>query len=199
MIKTIIFDADGMVIKKGILPSEKFAKDLNVPLEKILVFFKNEFQLCKIGQADIKEVLKKYLPEWGWKKSEDEFLKYWFDYDSVLNEQMIESIKNLRARGISCYLATNNEKNRVEYLSNTLNFKNIFNGIFSSDKVGCQKNQQEFWQQVHNSLGKPDKESVLCWDDEEKNIEAIKNFGFLTEVYANFEEYKNKISNYIKI
>ena len=44
MIKTIIFDADGMVINRGVLPSEQFAKDWNVPLEKITDFFKNEIE-----------------------------------------------------------------------------------------------------------------------------------------------------------
>lgn len=197
MVKTIIFDADGMVIKRGILPSEKFAKDLNVPLEKITVFFKNDFQLCKTGKADIKEVLKKYLPLWGWKKSADDFLNYWFEYDSVLDPQIIESIKNLRDKGIKCYLATNNEKYRVEYLADALGFKNIFDDIFSSDKIGYQKTQQEFWQKVYEKLGKPDKKSVLCWDDDNKNIKEEKEFGFSAELYTNVNEYKNKINYYL--
>jgi len=198
MIKTIIFDADGMVLKRdSVLPSEKFAKDLNVPLENILVFFKNEFQLCKTGKADAKQVLEKYLPSWGWKKSPSEFLQCWFECDNTLNPEMIESIKNLREKGIKCYLATNNEKYRVEYFKNILNFKNIFDDVFSSDKIGCQKNQQAFWQTVYKKLKNPDKNSVLCWDNDQEKIHAIKEFGFLAELYTDFDTYKNIISNYI--
>ena len=197
MIKTIIFDADGMVLKRDILPSKKISEDFKIPLEKINVFFNNEFQLCKIGKLDTKKVLKNYLKNWGWKKSTDEFLEYWFKFDSKLNNEMIDSIKELRKKGIKCYLATNNEKNRVKYFKNILGFKNIFNGIFSSDKIGYQKSQQEFWKKVYKKLGNPNKETVLCWDNDSHKIEAAKNFGFLTELYTNIEEYKNKINKYL--
>jgi putative hydrolase of the HAD superfamily len=153
--------------------------------------------LCKIGKADIKKVLKNYLPSWGWKKSTAEFLDYWFKFDSALNKQMIEDVKNLREKGINCYLATNNEKYRVEYLTNILGFKNIFNGVFSSDKIGYHKTQQKFWQVVYDKLKKIKKENVLCWDDDEKNIEAIKKFGFCAEFYTGFDNYKNKINYYL--
>jgi putative hydrolase of the HAD superfamily len=198
MIKIIIFDADGMVLKREVLPSEIFAKDLNIPVEKILIFFKNEFQLCKTGKADIKDVLQKYLPAWGWKKSTDEFLDYWFKLDSALDEKMVKSIQDLRSKGIKCYLATNNEKYRVKYFTNVLGFKNIFDGIFSSDKIGYQKAQQEFWQTVYKELKSPSKESVLCWDNDEEKIKTIKKFGFLAEKYSDYKEYKNKINYYLE-
>jgi len=194
MVNTVIFDADGMVIAKPkILPSKKFSQDLNVPLEEILVFFKNEFKQCKIGKADTKEVLKKYLPLWGWKKTTDEFLSYWFECQSTINGQIVESIKELRKNGIKCYLATDNEKNRVEYFENALGFKNIFDGIFSSSKIGYEKTQKQFWQTVFEKLNNTDKDNVLYWDDDKENIEIIKNFGFKVELYSDFKTYKNKL------
>ena len=197
MIKTIIFDADGMVINRGILFSEQFAKDYGIPQEKITPFFKNEFQLCKVGKADVKEVLKKYLPIWGWKKSTEDFLEYWFKFDSVLDQEMLKSIDGLRAKGIKCYLATDNEKYRVEYFENVLNFKKIFDGVFSQRKIGFSKYQLEFWQAAYDQLEKPDKKSVLCWDNDQDKLDPAKNFGFQTELYTNFKEYKNKINNYL--
>jgi len=197
MVKIIIFDADGMVIKRGILPSEQFSKEFGIPLEKITAFFNKEFQLCKVGKADTKEVLKKYLPAWDWKKSVEDFLEYWFKFDSVLNEEMLKSIKDLRAKGIKCCLATNNEKYRVEYFENVLKFKNIFNGVFSTHEIGFSKSQPEFWQAVYEKLSKPDKKSVLCWDNDKEKIESAKSFGFQTEHYVSFDDYKNKIKNYI--
>jgi putative hydrolase of the HAD superfamily len=197
MIKTIIFDADGMVLKRGVLPSDKIAKEFNITIEKLSVFFKNEFQLCKVGKADIKKILKNYLPSWGWNKSTDEFLDYWFKFDSNLNQEMLASIKELRSRGIRCYLATNNEKYRTEYFKNVLNFKNIFDGIFSTCNIGYSKSQQKFWQKVHELLENPNKKEVLCWDNDEKNVKAAKDFGFSAELYTGFDNYKNKINDYI--
>ena len=110
---------------------------------------------------------------------------------------MIESIKKLRVNGIKCYLATNNEKNRVEYFKNTLEFKNIFDGIFPSCEVGYQKSQKEFWQIVYKKLGSPNKKSILCWDNDEQKIKAMKQFGFSAELYTSFDKYNKKIKKYL--
>ena len=109
MIKTIIFDTDGMVAHREMYFSQRFSKEFGVPMEKVLSFFKNEFQLCLIGKADLKNELAKYFGQWGWKKSVEELLLYWFTNESNLDKKMLESVKNLRSKGISCYLDTNNE------------------------------------------------------------------------------------------
>ena len=51
-----------MVIEREMRFSQRFSDEFDVPFEKIIPFFKNEFQLCLIGKADLKKELKKYLP-----------------------------------------------------------------------------------------------------------------------------------------
>ena len=59
MIKTILFDVDGVVIPKKRRFSTNFSREFNVPIEKLSQFFENEFQLCLVGKADLKKEIKK--------------------------------------------------------------------------------------------------------------------------------------------
>ena len=117
MIKIFLFDADGVVIIPSERFSDRFSREFNVDYEeKIPPFFENDFEPCLTGRADLKEIIKPYLKRWGWKKSVDELLEYWFENENHIDERVIEVIKKLRAIGIKCYLATNQEKYRTQYL-----------------------------------------------------------------------------------
>ena len=196
MIKIILFDVDGVIIPHKRRFSSNFSKEFNVPIEKLSQFFENEFQLCLIGKADLKKEIKKYFKHWNWEKSADELLEYWFDNENEIDKKILESIKNLRDQGIKCFLSTNNEKYRADYILKNISLEKHFDGIFASGHIGHQKPQQNFWQAIYDMLGKPSKQSVLCWDDDEKNIESAKKFGFQAELYTNYNDYKNKIKKY---
>jgi putative hydrolase of the HAD superfamily len=185
----ILFDTDGVIIQREMYFSQRFSEEFGVPLEKILPFFKQEYQLCIVGKADIRVELSKYVIEWGWKKTVDELLAYWFSHESKINEQMLKEVKVLRNTGVRCYLHTNNEKYRSKYLFEKLGLKKYFDGAFSSAGLGFKKPQQEFWSSIYNYLDKPDKHSVLVWDNEEGNIHSARDFGFKAELYSDFGSY----------
>lgn len=193
MIKTIIFDTDGVLIKREMYFSQRLSQDFGIPPEKILPFFKNEFQQCLVGAADLKVELAKYLKAWNWEKSIDELLAFWFTSESNVDSNILGSIKSLRSRGFLCYAATNNEKYRVQYLYDKLGFNNIFDGVFSSAELGCMKPKPEFWLAIDHKLGQPGKSEVLVWDDEQKNVESARNFGFQAELYTDFGSYQRRM------
>jgi len=51
------------------------AKNIRFPTKQYYLF-KNEFQPCLVGEADLKEQINPYLEKWGWKKSVDDFLEH---------------------------------------------------------------------------------------------------------------------------
>ena len=190
MIKIIIFDTDGVLIHHEMYFSQRFSKEFGIPMDDVLQFFKNEFQLCLVGKADLKEELAKYFPKWKWERTVDELLAFWFENENNVDKRILENVTSLRKNGIRCYLDTNNEKYRVKYLFEDMGLKNYFDGSFSSAELGYLKPQQEFWAMIHEHLGHPDKKNVLVWDDDEKNVESAKFFGFNSEFYSTFDGYK---------
>jgi len=194
MTRALIFDADGVIIHREGYFSDRLSRDFGIPLEKILPFFKNEFQQCLLGKADLKQEIQKYLPQWGWEKSLDELLEFWFSQESHLDERLVSDISNLRQKGIRCYLATVNEKHRVEYLSHRLGFKDLFDKIFASSSVGFLKQSTDFWSVIFSQLN-VEKNEVLVWDDEQIAVDAARGFGFPAELYTDFELYKKKMDS----
>ncbi|MFA5076721.1 MAG: HAD family hydrolase [Patescibacteria group bacterium] len=193
MIKAIIFDIDEMIVAREMYFSERLAIDYGVSLDKILSFFNNEFQRCLVGRADLKQEIVKYLPQWGWDKSVDDLLAYWFSHENKKDERILASVKNLQSKGIKCYLATNNEKYRAAYLFNDLGLAKLFNGAWAAPDFGYRKPQLEFWQALHDRIGQPTKNEVLVWDSHQDNVKSAREFGFQAERYLDFGSYENKI------
>ncbi|OGE79054.1 MAG: hypothetical protein A2751_01180 [Candidatus Doudnabacteria bacterium RIFCSPHIGHO2_01_FULL_46_14] len=197
MIKHIFFDADGMVVSKPYRFSEVLARDYGITSEVTNLFFKNEFLEVETGKADLKEQLPKYLRQWGWQKSLEEFLAYWFKSENYIDTEVIKSIKSLRNGRIKCYLATNQEKYRAAYMKNVMGLdENLFDKIFVSCEVGYLKPSAEFWSAIDNSLGELNKNEVLVWDDKEKCVAGAKQIGFHAELYRNFRDYREILGNY---
>lgn len=198
MIKHIFFDADGMVVNKPYRFSEALARDYNITTETTDEFFKNDFLTCETGKADLKEHLPKYLAKWGWQKSLEGFLDYWFKSENYLDERLIADISKLRKQGLKCYLATNQEKYRAEFMKREMGMGQLFDQIFVSCEVGHMKPSAEFWTAIDNSFGVLNKNEVLVWDDKEKCVAGAKRFGFNAELYKDFDGYQVTMNNYLK-
>ncbi len=151
MIKAILFDADGVtLIKQGYL-SEKLSRDFNIPLDQIMPFFRNDYRLCQEDKLDLKIILPKYLEQWKIQKSVDDFLDYWFSADTKPDKIMIEKIQTLRTNGIKCYLASDQEKYRAEYILHTLKFSEYFDKCFFSYNVGSSKSNPNFYKSIRRA------------------------------------------------
>lgn len=195
MIKVILFDADG-VLMNGKKFADHLLNDLHLTPEMTTPFFKGPFKECLIRKADLKEAISPYLPQWGWDKSVDEFLIYWFGSEHHVDEPLIAYIRNLREKGIKCYVATNQEKYRVRYIQDYMKLKPEFDGFFASNEIEACKPDETFFNHIISRLAINPGEA-LFWDDAEGNVAAAKRLGMNAEFYRDFEDFKLKLKDYI--
>jgi len=195
-IKAVIFDADG-IITHGERFSKRFSKDYNISMDKINPFFENKFNLCLTGKEDLKEAIIPFLKNWGWNGSVEDLMDYWFHGESEIESRMIVFIQELRASGIKCYLATNNEKHRTNFFLEHLGFDVLFDSIFSSAFIGSKKPENEFYRHIFRSLGDLQKNEVLFWDDDQEKVDGALRFGFKAQLYKGFEDFEMRISKLI--
>lgn len=196
MIKAILFDADGVLINAEVF-SKVLEREYGISTEITLPFYTGPFQACLKGDADLKEILSPYLEEWGWKKSVDEYLMEWFKAEHLIDEDLINYIQDLRSKRIKCYVATNQEKYRAEYMLEQMGFKNSFDKLYASAHLGYQKPEVKFYEKVFNDIGDINKDEVLFWDDSPNKVAGAKEFGIHAEIYTSFEDFKILMQNYL--
>jgi len=191
MKKVILFDADGVVIQTELF-SAQYGKEFGVTQEEFTPFFKGVFQDCVIGKADLKEIIKPYLPKWKWTGDVDSFLFRWFQSEHHVDQQLLDYIQGLRQKGILCFMATNQEKYRLEYLHTKMNFEHLFDGIYCSCEIGSKKPESAFYEYILQDLAKRGigKDEILFVDDTPSHVEGAKQAGIEDYLYKNFEEFK---------
>jgi putative hydrolase of the HAD superfamily len=196
MIKVIIFDADGVLVH-GKLFSQRLERDFGISTQKTDSFFNGPFKKCLTGEDDLKEVLKSYLNEWNWFKGVDDLLEYWFAFEYEVDSDLVTYIQDLRKKGILCFLATNNEKHRFQYMLDKMGFVNCFDKTYASAHLGHKKPSVQFFAKIFEELDGVEKDEILFFDDDIENIKGAKDFGINAELYTSFENYKEKMKDYI--
>ncbi|HEX7368030.1 MAG TPA: HAD family hydrolase [Candidatus Saccharimonadales bacterium] len=197
MIKALLFDADGVLLyHTDKLFSERLADELGINSSEIEEFFAGPFQDCLVGKLDIKQAIAPYAKQWGWGKTIDDLLRFWFDYEHRENAQLLERIQGYRLRGIRCYVATNNEKYRAEGTFMKINISGSFDGLFASGLLGVIKPDKAFFARVLSSLRGVNRDEVLFWDDSDKNVAAAREFGFSAELYTTFPKFEQRMEHY---
>jgi len=194
-IEAILFDADGVVIFPW-----RFARYLEqqhgITPAMTRGFFRGVFDECLVGKADLKQVLPPFLVEWGWRKSVDDFVATWLEVENAADERLIEAIQTLRQTGYQCCLATSQERYRAEYMATAMRFSQVFDQLFFSCHLGCQKPDLLYYQKVTRALGMKN-QNLLLWDDNRMNVEAAREYGWQAEVYTGFEEFYKNLTDYL--
>lgn len=198
-VKVCLFDIDGVLIR---LP-HYFSKELedrgykNV-VESLNYFFNVENHQCLEGKADAEEIIMPFLKKFGWKETAKNHLKQQFEFErKYLDNEFISLVKQLRQKGVKCYLSTDQEKHRARFLLNEMNFQRIFDGYFISCYIGYRKCQNDFWEHVMNALKKelPDIKpaEIVFFDDIQKNIDIALEYGIQAILFKNMTQFEKDL------
>ena len=190
MKKIALLDVNGVLIRTRYKYfSDKFSEEHSVPVDDIMPFFKGEYKEAAIGKVDVKDVLPNYLAKWGWKGTVDEFLKYWYESETDIDERVLEVVKDLRQQGVGVYLASDNEAGRAKYLMEEVGLQRDFDGGFFSSDLGATKSEPEFFERVVSEL-QVEPSQINYWDDDPKNVDVAKGVGIDAHIYEDVDEFK---------
>jgi putative hydrolase of the HAD superfamily len=195
MIKAVILDADGVVVFPW-----RFARYLErehgITPEMTRPFFRDIFDDCLVGRADLRAVLPPFLCEWGWPGSVDGFISSWLKIEDAVDERVVQVVRALRRNGLTCCLATSQERRRAEYMKTAMAFTTIFDRLFFSCELGCQKPDPAYYELIERNLGLEGRQ-ILFWDDSGANVASARKRGWNAEVYTEFEPFAKALGEYL--
>lgn len=174
--KTFVFDADGVVCV-GESFSAALEREYRISRERQVPFFTGPFVECVLGRRDLKEALVPWVAEWGWERSIDDLLTFWFQRENVVCGEVLTCVRALRRRGHRCVVGTNQERHRTAYLRGEMRLAEEFDHVFASSELGVRKPDEAFFAQVREQLRCAPSELCLI-DDSAANVAGARTAGW---------------------
>jgi len=195
-IRVVLFDYDGVV-----LPPSDFTRQLRrehgIEREQLRSFFDAEaWHRCLVGEADLERELAPHLDRWGWPGTPGEFLHLAFEREQEEDPRMLQVIRDLRAHGLRCALASNQERIRGSAMADRLGRARTFDHLFLSFALRARKPEAAFYERVGSELGEP-AGGLLFFDDREENVAAARECGWNAEHFTSFETFREQLAAYV--
>lgn len=185
-----LFDADGVLVEPHEPFSHSYARRNDIQIELFRRFFREDFPAALVGQADIKDLIARHNGTWQ-VGTPDEILAEWFAVENIQDEQAVDAVRELRSRGHKCYLATNQEKNRGNYMK-TVMFPDLFDGYFISGEMGVKKPDVAFFEQVIAKIQQDtpgvQPQDIVFFDDTPEHVAGAKQAGIDARYYTNIRQ-----------
>lgn len=183
MRRCLMLDVDGVLVRGRPADGRPWATDLERdmgidPGALQAAFFAVHWEEIVIGKRDLHGTLAGCLHRIAPDVSADAFIAYWFAMDSRIDRDLLAQCDDLRGRGITIYLATNQEHLRARYLLKELGLANHVDGLVYSAAVGARKPQAEFFAAAAAESGfSPG--ALMLVDDTGANVDAARAAGWL--------------------
>jgi putative hydrolase of the HAD superfamily len=174
-ISAVVFDVDGVLV--DVRFPRILRQSLGISQPDAAEFFEGPFERCLIGASELRHELPPFLEKWRWPGSFEEFLNFWFDEESQLNEPVLTAVDRLRSRGLRCFLASTQESRRAGFLEQRLAVGTRFEKAFFSCRLGCRKPDPAFFLTVMPEIGLQPAE-ILLLDDDHANVESAIGVGW---------------------
>ncbi|MFG1816617.1 HAD family hydrolase [Kribbella sp. NPDC049174] len=180
MISAVLFDADGVIQRSTIDWSSRLSSF--VPAgdgEAFVADLMAAERPALVGKGDFRDAVAEVLRRWGSEVSLADALEPWTQF--AAEPAVVELIARLRARGIACHLATNQQAYRRAIMQER-GYGEWFDQTFYSCDLGLAKPDPAYFRAILGSIEVP-ASSVLFIDDNESNVAAALSVGLHAEVY----------------
>jgi len=164
-------------------------------------FYKDDIaRKCSEGEADAVENIMLFLKKFGWKDTAENYFKEQFEFEAkYLDEELISLIQGFRDRDIKCYLGTDQEENRANFLLENMKLKKSFDGYFVSCFIGYRKCHDNFWINVLENLKakfptiKPNE--MVFFDDIQNNVDVAIKYGIKAFLFKDMEKFSKDLAS----
>jgi putative hydrolase of the HAD superfamily len=176
-VRCLLIDADGVIQKASPARRDAFSRILGGRDNEVSDFVGSYFRLedaAQIGEIDIAEALPSFLASWRAAGSAADMigaLRMIDNYPGALGE-----VQNLRTSGMYCCLATNQERHRGIFMSQSLGYRELFDREFYSYALGVAKPDVAFYRAVVEALPYEPSEMLMA-DDRAENAAAAEQMG----------------------
>jgi putative hydrolase of the HAD superfamily len=183
-VEAVLFDADGVVQRPTADRQAQWRALLGSADDAVGKFKSDIFAAerpCHDGRGDFLPALRQVLVKWNCVGSVDAALRAWTAIE--VDRPIRDLIAEVRASGVPCHLASNQEPYRARHMSDVLDYRSVFDRLFYSCELGCSKPDPDYFRVVLGALEVPP-QNVLFIDDMEANVEAARGVGIRAEVFA---------------
>ena len=197
MIKTILFDIDWVIIKSAWTFSRYFEKKQLLKSWAMQEFFTWVFKKCSIWEEDLKIEIEKFFKKWNYNWTSEEILDLWFKLDWEIDYEVFDFIKSLKNKSFACYMATQQEKYRAEYLFEDLWLKKLFEDKkYISSEIKILKPTKQFFEYILKDL-ELEAKKIIFIDDEESKLTFARDIWINAILYKNLDGLKKDLKKYI--
>jgi putative hydrolase of the HAD superfamily len=196
--KALMVDVDGVLLvhpdPKGW--SVNVEQDLGVSREALQTeFFQQHWYDISHGRADLLSRLVPTLDRIANGVSADTFIKYWFEQDAHVDEDLLGQLSELRGRGLRLHLATVQEHHRAKFIWHELGFEHHFDAIHYAADLGYAKPDLGFFTAIEERTGLQPHELFFI-DDAPRNVQAAKERGWSAAVWDRRKRLANLLEEH---
>jgi putative hydrolase of the HAD superfamily len=179
-VTAVLFDADGVLQR----PSQDWFARLNSLVPADSETFLAELMAAEkpslVGKVDFRDALAEVLQRWNSTATVEEALEPWHWFEA--EPAVVSLIQELRAAGIGCHLATNQQAYRRSLMHDERGYGEWFDQSFYSCDLGLAKPDRAYFRAILAAIDVP-ASSVLFIDDNEANVAGAASVGLHAEVY----------------
>ena len=176
-VRAVLWDADGVLQRAPGGREESMRPAVEGRVEDVDGFLAEavrEERHALTGDVRWADVLPRLLERWGIADALDDLLDAWLTIEPVAETR--EVVRLLRAAGVGCYLATNQDEQRASYMQRELGYDELLDGAFYSHVLRAAKPDAAFFETLLRRLDLPP-ERVLLVDDNEEYVAAARRLG----------------------
>ena len=197
MIQAIVFDADGVLVKPPSWFVTRAHELYGVPKAEFMAFIHGDFKRCTIGALDLEVVLVPFLERWQVPVSIPEFIRNWLEHENAIDPVVLQEVRALRASGMPCFVGTNQERNRANFMRLEMGLQSETDGVFASCDLGARKPDRAFFDRLAERLNL-EPVGLLLIDDSHENVAGARAAGWCAEHFTTRQAFRKRLPSHLK-